>query len=146
MFRGEYLHTIDPKGRLSVPAKFREELLTRNIDTLVLTEGDRCIWAFPMDEWLAFEERLRERSQVAPEMRHFIRLTVAKAKDCPIDRAGRMLVPPELRDFAGLKKDVMVVGALAKLEIWSRDRWVEHHQDLRGSFDDMTRKLSEFGL
>lgn len=146
MFRGRYFHTIDPKGRLSIPAKFRDDLVERGTDTLVLTEGDHCIWAFPMDEWERLEEKLRQQPQLSPEMRSFIRMTVASAKDCPVDRAGRTLVPPELREFAGLQKDVMIVGALTKFEIWSRDRWNDHYQGLRGSFDENARKLGELGL
>ena len=71
---------------------------------------------------------------------------VAGAKECPVDRAGRTLVPPELREFAGLKKDVVITGALEQFEIWSRDRWTDHRQTLRGGFDEMTRKLSERGV
>ena len=71
---------------------------------------------------------------------------VASAKECPVDRAGRTLVPPELREFAGLRKDIMITGALEWFEIWSRERWDDHYQALRGDFDDMTRKLSERGV
>lgn len=143
MFRGRYEHTIDPKGRLSIPARYREELTARSITTLVLTEGDHCVWAFPLDAWEQLEERLRQHPQLSPERRSVARLMVASAKECPVDRAGRTLVPPELRDFAGLKRDVMITGALDWFEIWSRDRWADHRQTLRVGFDDMTRKLSE---
>ena len=71
---------------------------------------------------------------------------VASAKECPVDRAGRTLIPPELREFAGLKKDVMIAGALDWFEIWSRERWADHRQTLRIGFDEMTRKLSEHGI
>lgn len=146
MFRGRYPHTIDGKGRLSIPAKFREELTARGTETLVLTEGDHCIVAYPMDEWERFEEKLRQQPQLALEMRNFLRVAVASAKDCPVDRAGRTLVPPELREFAGLSKDVMIVGALNKFEIWNRERWNDHYQRARIAFDENARKLSEFGL
>ena len=146
MFRGRYHHTVDPKGRLSIPAKFREELAERGIDTLVLTEGDHCIWAYPLDEWERLEEKLRQQPQLSPEMRTFLRTTIGSAKDCPVDRAGRTLVPPELREFAGLHKEVVIMGALTKFEIWSRDRWQDYYQRHRGNFDDMARKLSELGL
>jgi MraZ protein len=146
VFRGRYPHTIDPKGRLSIPARFREELAGRGTETLVLTEGDHCIVAYPMDEWERFEEKLRQQPQLAPEMRNFLRIAVASAKDCPVDRAGRTLVPPEHREFAGLSKDVMIVGALNKFEIWNRERWNDHYQRARVAFDENARKLSEFGL
>jgi MraZ protein len=145
VFRGRYEHTIDPKGRLSIPARYREELVARSITTLVLTEGDRCVWAFPLDAWEQLEERLRQQSQFSPERRNIARVMVSSAKECPVDRAGRTLVPPELRDFAGLKKEVVIAGVLESFEIWSRERWVEHHQTLRGGFDEMSRTLSEHG-
>lgn len=145
MFRGRYQHTIDPKGRLSIPARFREELAERSVDTLVLTEGDHCIWAYPVDEWERLEEKLRQQPQLSAEMRSFLRRTVGSAKDCPVDRAGRTLVPPELREFAGLRKDVVISGALGKFEIWGRERWDDYRQQL-GSFDQMASKLAELGL
>jgi MraZ protein len=146
VFRGRYTHTIDPKGRLSIPARYREELATRGTDTLVLTEGDHCVFAYPLDEWERWEERLRQQPQQSPEMRAYLRVAVASAKDCPVDKAGRTLVPPELREFAGLHKDVVIVGALTKFEIWNRERWNDQYQRARVSFDDNARKLSELGL
>jgi MraZ protein len=146
VFRGRYEHTIDPKGRLSIPSRYREELAARGVTTLVLSEGDHCVWAFPLDAWEQLEERLRQHPQLSPERRNVVRVMVASAKECPVDRAGRTLVPPELREFAGLKREVMIAGALEWFEIWSRERWTDHRQTLRGGFDDMTRKLSEHGL
>ncbi len=145
MFRGRYEHTIDPKGRLSIPSRYRDELVARGITTLVLSEGDHCVWAFPLDAWEQLEERLRLHPQLSPERRSVVRVMVASAKECPVDRAGRTLVPPELREFAGLMKDVMITGALEWFEIWSRERWADHRQTLRVGFDEMTRKLSEHG-
>ena len=146
MFRGRYEHTIDPKGRLSSPSRYREELTARGVTTLVLSEGDHCVWAFPLDAWEQLEERLRQHPQLSPERRNVVRVMVASAKECPVDRAGRTLVPPELREFAGLKREVMITGALEWFEIWSRERWTDHRQTLRGGFDEMTRKLSEHGI
>jgi MraZ protein len=143
VFRGKYEHTIDPKGRLSIPARYREELASRSISTLILSEGDHSVWAFPLDAWEQFEGSLRQHPQLSPERRNFVRVMVASAKECPVDRAGRTLIPPELRQFAGLEKDVMITGALEWFEIWSRARWDDHYQTLRGGFDEMTRKLSE---
>jgi MraZ protein len=143
VFRGRYEHTIDPKGRLSIPSRYREELVSRRITTLVLSEGDHCVVAYPLDEWEHLEERLRQHPQLSPERRKIVRLVVASAKECPVDRAGRTLVPPELREFAGLKKDVVIAGALDSFEIWSRDRWDDNRQALRSEYDALTGKLSE---
>jgi MraZ protein len=145
VFRGRYEHTIDPKGRLSIPSRYREELAARGVTMLVLSEGDHCVWAFPLDAWEQLEERLRQHPQLSPERRNVVRVMVASAKECPIDRAGRTLVPPELREFAGLKKEVVITGALEWFEIWSLERWTDHRQSLRVGFDEMTRKLSEHG-
>lgn len=146
MFRGRYHHTIDPKGRLSIPARFREELAERGTDTLVLTEGDHCIWAYPMDEWQRLEQELERRPQLAPEMRNFLRISVGGSKECPVDKAGRALIPPDLREFAGLQKDIVIVGVLKHFEIWSRERWNDHYQQLRANFDQSASKLGEMGL
>jgi transcriptional regulator MraZ len=146
VFRGRYEHTIDPKGRLSIPSRYREDLMARGVTMLVLSEGDHCVWAFPLDAWEQLEERLRQHPQLSPERRNVVRVMVASAKECPVDRAGRTLVPPELREFAGLKREVVITGALEWFEIWSRERWTDHRQTLRGGFDEMTRKLSEHGI
>jgi MraZ protein len=141
VFRGKYQHTIDPKGRLSIPSRFRDELSERGADTLVLVEGDHCIWAYPMDEWERLEEKLRQQPQFSEEMLTFVRRTVGSAKDCPVDRAGRTLVPPELRDFAGLHREVVIIGALTKFDIWSLDRWNDYYQRSRADFGSMATKL-----
>jgi MraZ protein len=146
VFRGRYEHTIDPKGRLSIPSRYREELAARSVTTLVLSEGDHCVWAWPLDAWERLEEKLGQHPQLSPERRNIVRVVVASAKECPVDRAGRTLVPPELREFAGLKKDVVITGALELFEIWSRERWTDHRQTLRSGFDEMTRKLAEHGV
>lgn len=146
MFRGRYHHTIDGKGRLSIPARFRGELQQRGAEKLMLAEGDHCIWAFPMDEWERLEQELERRPQLAPEMRSFLRVWAGSAKECPVDRAGRTLVPPELREFAALKKDVVIVGVLKRFEIWGRERWDDHYQQLRNNFDENAARLGEMGL
>lgn len=146
MFSGRFFHTIDPKGRLSIPAKYRDDLAKRGTDTLVLTEGDHCVVAYPMDEWERFAERLRQQPQFSPEMRNFVRIIVGSAKECPVDRAGRTLVPPDLREFAGLQKDVVISGAVKSFEIWNRERWTDHYQRMRGDYDESARKASELGL
>jgi len=146
VFRGSYEHTIDLKGRLSIPSRFREELAKREVDTLVLTAGDRCIWAFPVDEWERFEERLTQQPPFSPQTRGVRRMLVGRSKDCPVDRVGRTLVPPELREFAGLERHVTIVGQLDYFEIWNRERFVSYDQDQRGRFDEITGKLSELRM
>jgi transcriptional regulator MraZ len=114
VFRGRYEHTIDLKGRLSIPSRYREDLMARGVTMLVLSEGDHCVWAFPLDAWEQLEERLRQHPQLSPERRNVVRVMVASAKECPVDRAGRTLVPPELREFAGLKREVVMTRKLSE--------------------------------
>ena len=129
MFMGEYNHTIDAKGRLIIPAKFRELLGTE----FVLTRGlDGCLFIYPVDEWKAFEQKLRALPLINKNARTFSRFFVAGAAMCELDRQGRVLVPQTLREFAGLEKDVVLTGNLDRIEVWSKDKWSENCD-----YDDM---------
>ena len=120
MFMGEFDHTTDPKGRLIVPSKFREELG----DTFVVTKGlDGCLLAYAKPEWDRVTTGLRELSLVNKNGRQFIRFFFAGAAEIEMDKQGRILIPEKLREFAGITKDVVSVGADNKLEIWSKDRY-----------------------
>lgn len=123
MFMGEYNHIIDAKGRLIIPAKFRELLG----EEFVLTKGlDGCLFIYPMDEWEAFEEKLRALPLTNKNARAFSRFFVAGATMCELDKQGRILVPVTLREFAGLSKDVVLTGNLTRIEIWSKEKWMEN--------------------
>jgi len=129
MFMGEYSHTIDTKGRLIVPSKFRELLG----DEFVLTKGlDGCLSIYPMDEWKAFEEKLKALPLTNKNERTFSRFFVAGATACELDKQGRILVPATLREFAGLEKDVILTGNITRIEIWSKAKWSEN-----SNYDDM---------
>ena len=123
MFMGEYSHTIDPKGRLIIPSKFREQLG----DEFVLTKGlDGCLSIYPMNEWEKFEEQLRSLPLTNKNARTFSRFFVAGATSCELDKQGRILVPGTLREFAGLEKDVVLTGNINRIEIWSKQKWSEN--------------------
>lgn len=129
MFMGEYSHTIDPKGRLIIPSKFREQLG----DEFVLTKGlDGCLSIYPMDEWGQFEEQLRSLPLTNKNARTFSRFFVAGATSCELDKQGRILVPGTLREFASLEKDVVLTGNINRIEIWSKQKWSEN-----SNYDDM---------
>ena len=118
MFMGEYNHSIDAKGRLISPARFRELLG----EEFILTKGlDGCLSVYPMDEWKAFEEKLRALPLTNKNARTFTRFFVAGATNCELDKQGRILVPQTLREFAGLDKDVVLTGNLNRIEIWSKE-------------------------
>ncbi len=129
MFMGEYSHSIDEKGRLIMPAKFREELG----EAFVLTRGlDGCISVYPQTEWKKLEEKLSSLPLTNKNARTITRFLVSSAATCELDKQGRMLVPNALREYAGLVKDVIVTGNLERIEIWDKAKWTANN-----SFDDM---------
>ncbi len=120
MFMGEYNHSIDAKGRLIIPSKFRELLG----EEFVITRGlDGCLSIYPMEEWEAFEEKLRALPLTDKNARTFSRFFVSGAASCELDRQGRILIPQPLRDFAGLDRDVVLTGSVNRIEVWSREKW-----------------------
>ena len=141
MFSGEYNHTIDEKGRLIIPSRFRYELG----ESFVLTRGlDGCICIYPQDEWDALEEKLRKLPLNNKNSRFVTRFLIGGAVNCELDRQGRILVPAPLREHAGLTKDAVIVGTLERIEIWDKARW-----DETCSFDDVeavAESLSEAGI
>lgn len=130
MFTSEYRHTVDAKGRLIIPAKFREEFGNQ----FCLTRGlDGCLFLFPEMEWKEFENKLRQLPVTFnKDARQFVRFFTTGATNGQFDKQGRILIPQTLRGFANIQKDVVVAGSLNKLEIWSKERW-----DTMNSFDDM---------
>lgn len=141
MFMGEYSHSVDAKGRLIVPAKFREQLG----DQFVVTKGvDGCLYLYSQEEWKRIEEKFREMNLTSKDARKFMRFFFAGAAMCEVDKQGRVLIPSVLREFAGLEKDVVLVGVLTKIEIWDKDRY-----DEANSYDDMdeiVERMAELGL
>ena len=143
MFMGEYNHTIDAKGRLIIPSKFRELLG----EEFVLTKGlDGCLSIYPMDEWKAFEEKLRALPLTNKNARTFTRFFVAGATNCELDKQGRILLPATLREFAGLEKDVVLTGMLNRIEIWSKDKWNENNSLDDVAMDEIAEQMTDLGL
>lgn len=139
MFMGEYLHTVDAKGRIIVPARLREDLG----DKFVVTRGlDGCLFGYPLSEWEHFVEALKGIPGNA-EGRKLQRYFMAGACECEIDKQGRILIPAGLREHAALDKDIVFVGVLNKVEIWSKERWDNNSYD---NMDDIAEHMSEFGL
>ena len=141
MFMGEYNHTIDAKGRMIVPSKFREQLGNE----FVVTKGlDGCLFVYPNEEWHNIEEKFRTVPLTTKDARKFSRFFFAGAATCELDKQGRILIPPVLREFADLQKDVVSVGVLNRIEIWSKDNWLECN-----SYDDMdliAERMADLGL
>ena len=126
MFIGEYSHTIDAKGRLIVPSKFREQLG----DEFVVTKGlDGCLFVYENSEWKSFEEKLHALPLTNANARKLTRFFLAGATVCEVDKQGRILIPAVLREFAGLEKDVVLAGAGNRIEVWSSEKWAAANDD-----------------
>lgn len=125
MFRGFNAVSIDAKGRLAVPVRFRDQLGARGVDTLVMTISpwDRCIWAYPLSEWEEIDAKLHALPAADPEARMAKRVVLGHATDCPLDGQGRILVPQELRELVGIDKRTVVLGQGNKLELWDDAVW-----------------------
>lgn len=143
MFRGEHKHTIDAKGRLTVPSDFRELLGEK----FVLTKGfEGCLSIYPMTEWEAFEKKLSALPLTNKSARTLTRFFVAGATECELDKQGRILVPAALRKHAGLEKDVVLTGMDNRIELWSLDTW-ENVSDIDESgMDEIAQHLIELGV
>lgn len=122
MFMGEYSHSIDAKGRLIVPARFRDELG----DNFVITKGlDGCLYIYPASEWMLFQEKLSKLPLNDKNARKMVRFFVSGAADCELDKQGRFLIPATQREFAGITKEVVLAGSITRIEVWSKERWSE---------------------
>ena len=140
MFMGTYEHGLDAKGRVIVPAKLREDLGESFVVTLGL---DGCLFAYPMSEWEKFIDKLKELPGTK-EARMLQRHCPAKAAPCEVDKQGRTLLPAKLREYAGLEKEIVFVGVLSKIEIWSKKRWEDN--DDYDNIEDIAEDMSQFGL
>ncbi len=124
VFRGSFEHSVDSKGRVSVPSRFREIIAERYEGKLVLTmDFDKCIMAYPLEEWERVEEKLRSLPQSQKEVKDYMRYVYSNASECELDKQGRILIPPMLRESARISKAVIVVGMLNKMEIWDKSAW-----------------------
>jgi len=140
LFMGEYLHSIDAKGRLFMPSRFREGLG----DRFVLTKGlDGCLFAYPPTEWGALEQKLKSLPFTRADARAFVRFFFSGAAECDIDRQGRILIPAPLREYACLERDVVVIGVSNRVEIWNKDRWEEYRARAAAAYEEIAEKIIE---
>lgn len=125
-FRGEYYQSIDAKGRIMLPAKFRDVLSQRYDQNLVITKHlDKCLMAFPVAEWIVKENELKKLPTGRRDVRMLKRFYMASASECAMDQQGRIVIPPSLKQFASLEKNIVIAGAIDHFEIWERDRFCE---------------------
>lgn len=141
MLIGEYEHSVDVKGRLIMPAKLRDEIGYK----FIVTKGlDGCLFVFPLKEWEIFQEKLRALPVSDKNARNFTRFFFAGAIECEIDKQGRFLVSSNLREFAGLDKDVVIIGMNSRLEIWSKEKWMQCDENI--SADEIAENMTELGI
>ena len=144
MFYGEYQHSIDRKGRLILPAKFREGAKAHFIERFFVTRGlDKCLFMLSEEEWRSQENKLKSMPFTKQQSRTFNRLYFSGAIEVVPDSQGRILLPQNLKDYADIKKDVVVVGVSNRIEIWAKNKWDEFYLSSRESYEEISEKLME---
>ena len=142
MFYGEYEHTIDKKGRVIIPSKFRDFFREYHVEKLYVTRGlDKCLFVFTENEWKSQESKYRSMPFTRSDARKFNRLLFSGAVEIECDKQGRVLLPKYLKDFADIKKDIVMIGVSNRIEIWSREVWNEYYKQSKGSFEEVAEKL-----
>lgn len=143
MFMGEYQHTLDDKGRLIMPAKFREGLG----ESFVATRGlDNCLFVYPNEEWHILEEKLKTLPMTSKDARAFVRFFFSGATECEMDKTGRISVPQNLREYANLDKDVVVIGVSNRIEIWSKENWDNYMSSTADSYEEIAETMEKLGI
>ena len=143
MLIGEYQHSLDAKGRLFIPAKFRDDLG----DQFVIARGvGNCLFGMSLEEWNSFSQKLRSQPVTDVQVQKFVRVVFAGATDCEPDKQGRVVIPANLRDIAGLGKDVVVIGVMSRIEIWSKEAWEAYNASANEDYDEMISKMAELGI
>ena len=143
MLMGEYLHTIDAKGRIILPVKFRDELG----DNFVITKGlDNCLFIYDQTEWEILSGKLKQLPLAKPEARAFVRFFFAGAMQLECDKQGRFLVPGNLREYAVLEKDVVLIGVSNRVEVWSKSTWEKYNEEISPAVAEIAETLVDLGI
>jgi MraZ protein len=148
MFRGNSFHTLDEKGRLIVPARFRNVLGQSNVDGVMASKMDGAIFCYTFEQWQEIEQRILNLATKSEHMRRFRRIFIGGAFECLLDKQARILIPPALREDAGLNKEIVLVGVLDHFEIWSRENWAQEGAKLDKDLKDeaMRNEIAALGL
>lgn len=143
MLIGEYEHSLDVKGRLIMPAKLREDMGEK----FIITKGlDGCLFGFSQTEWSNFEEKLKTLPLTNKNARDFVRFFLSGAIECEIDKQGRFLIASNLREYANMEKDVVIIGVGTRLEIWNKDKWKNYTSDENISADEIAENMTMLGI
>jgi len=143
MFLGEYQHSLDNKGRIIIPSRFREELGPRFIATKGL---DQCIFLYPLEEWKVIEQRIHSLPFTRADVRAFVRLFFSGAAELEIDKQGRSVLPANLRNYAFIEKELVIIGAGSRVEVWSAEKWEEYQSMAASRFEEIAEKLVDLGF
>jgi len=143
VFMGEYQHSIDIKGRLIIPSKLRDGLG----DTFVITRGlENCLFVYPTQEWEQLELKLKELPFTKKDVRAFTRFLLSGAVEAEIDKQGRVLVPSNLREFASISKECVIIGVSSRVEIWSKEKWNEYYEAADASFEEIAETIVDLNI
>lgn len=143
MFFGEFEHSIDSKGRLTIPAKFKDDLA----GGIVVTRGlDGCLWAFTKDEWKIISQKIASLTLTSPQARRFTRFMFSSASESIPDRNGRVIIPLKLREYAQIESEVVVAGMMNKIELWSPQRWTDEQVTITESPEALVEQLADLGI
>ena len=148
MFRGSSFHTIDTKGRIIIPARFRDVIKADGSYGVMLSRMDGALIAYTYDEWRKIESRILSLAEKSESMRRFRRVFIGGSFECPCDKQDRILIPQNLREYAGFEKDIVLVGVLDHFEVWSRDSWNRENMDLEKDMkkEDVRNEIAKLGL
>lgn len=142
MLIGEYQHALDAKNRMIVPAKLREDLGTK----FVITKGlDGCLYVYPLEEWKLLEEKLKTLPLTNKDARAFVRFFFSGASEIEIDKQGRGVIPPNLKEYASIEREIVSIGVLTRVEIWSKEKWLEYN-DSNVDYESIAEKMSDLGI
>lgn len=143
MFIGEYEHSIDTKGRITMPAKLKLEIGEK----FVITKGlDGCLFVYSQEEWTNFEEKLKTLPLTNKNARDFVRFFLSGAIECELDKQGRFLITSNLRNYATLEKEVVIIGVGTRLEIWNKEKWKKYSSDENISADEIAENMTILGI
>jgi len=147
-FSGKYYYTVDPKGRIMIPSPFREILSTNYSPKLYVVNAlfDTCLHIYPQEEWTKLEEKVRQLPSMDESVQYFKRKVIASAQEVELDKQGRILIPAAHREDAGLSSDIVIAGALDKIEVWDRREWDAVLDPSRIDKKEVAQKLTEYGI
>jgi MraZ protein len=148
MFRGSSYHTIDDKGRIIIPVRFRDRIKTNGHNGVMVSRMDNCLVGYSFDEWSKIEKRILSLAEKSQSMRRFRRVFIGGAHECMSDKQDRILIPPVLRQYADLEKELVIVGVLDHFEIWSRENWEQENLNLEKDMqdEDVRNEIAKLGL